>query len=259
MQILLTNDDGIYARGLAALFHRLVRHHHVEVIAPEYELSAVGHGITLNQPLRASKISVNGAFSGYAVRGTPADCIKLGLLELLSVKPDMVISGINPGANVGGNLNYSGTVAAAKEAAINGILALAVSVDGKNAEAFEGIADVVEKLARLMLRKGLPPGTFLNVNFPGPLPEGNKGIMITRQGADLFCDYFVKRMDPRNQPYYWQGCDHLNADGRSDIDGCALGRQFISITPIQCDMTDYRVLEDLKGWKLADELGKGKK
>ena len=124
MNILLTNDDGIYAPGLGALFKRLIERHSVSVIAPDREQSAVGHGITLNQPLRVNPISINNAFQGYAVSGTPADCIKMGVLEILDSKPDMVISGINPGANVGININYSGTVAAAKEATLYGILAI---------------------------------------------------------------------------------------------------------------------------------------
>ena len=127
MHILLTNDDGIQAPGLWALYNRFVKNHSISVIAPDREQSAVGHAITLNRPLRVSRVSMNGNCSGYAVSGTPADCVKLGVLELLDTKPDMLISGINPGANVGVNVNYSGTVAAAKEAALYGITAMAVS------------------------------------------------------------------------------------------------------------------------------------
>ncbi len=118
MMVLLTNDDGIHARGLWALYNRFVDTHHVSVVAPDRERSAIGHAITLNQPLRAIRISLNGGYSGYAVNGTPADCIKLAIAEILPARPDVVVAGINPGANVGANLNYSGTVAAAKEAAL---------------------------------------------------------------------------------------------------------------------------------------------
>ena len=129
MKVLLTNDDGIYAGGLQALYQRFSRRHEVTVIAPDRDCSAVSHGITLHEPLRASTVSVNG-LTGYAVSGTPADCIKLGIVELLDARPDIVISGINPGANVGVNINYSGTVSAAREAALYGVPAIAVSVQG---------------------------------------------------------------------------------------------------------------------------------
>ena len=131
MNILLTNDDGIYFDGLWALYRRLQEHHAVTVIAPDRERSAIGHAITLNEPLRATMVTVNGGHEGYAVSGTPADCVKLGLFELLGTRPDMVVAGINPGANVGANLNYSGTVAAAKEAALSGVVGIAVSIEGQ--------------------------------------------------------------------------------------------------------------------------------
>jgi 5'-nucleotidase len=140
MNVLLTNDDGIYAPGLEALYKHLAARHSVSVIAPDREQSAVGHGITLDKPLRTNRVFVNHAFQGYAVSGTPADCIKMGVLEILKSKPDIVISGINPGANVGVNINYSGTVAAAKEAALYGILAMAVSIHSREVQSYEEAA-----------------------------------------------------------------------------------------------------------------------
>ena len=134
--ILLTNDDGIHAQGLWALYNRFVDTHHVSVVAPDRERSAIGHAITLNQPLRASRVSLNGGYSGYAVNGTPADCIKLAIAEILPERPDVVVAGINPGANVGANLNYSGTVAAAKEAALGGAIGIAASIEGRRIELF---------------------------------------------------------------------------------------------------------------------------
>ena len=133
MDVLLTNDDGIYAQGLWALYNRFAEKHKVAVVAPDRERSAIGHAITLHQPLRATRISLNGDTGGYAVNGTPADCIKLGILEILAIRPDVVVAGINPGANVGANLNYSGTVAAAKEAALCGTIGIAVSIAGPRA------------------------------------------------------------------------------------------------------------------------------
>jgi 5'-nucleotidase len=250
MNILLTNDDGIYAPGLEALYRRLVDRHSVSVIAPDREQSAVGHGITLNQPLRVNPVSINNAFQGYAVSGTPADCIKMGVLEILDSKPDMVISGINPGANVGININYSGTVAAAKEATLYGILAMSVSIHSREVQFYDEAAIFIEALAEDAYANGLPFGTFLNVNIPNrPLKE-IAGIRISRLDMDFFPEFIDKRMDPRRRTYYWQGCDSLPAGKSTDIDGSALCKDFISITPIKCDHTDYRVLETMKRWKI---------
>ncbi|MGD2186921.1 MAG: 5'/3'-nucleotidase SurE [Desulfobacterales bacterium] len=253
MDILLTNDDGIYAPGLGALYKRLTARHSVSVIAPDREQSAIGHAITLNEPLRANKVSINGAFQGYSVTGTPADCIKMGVLEILDSKPDMVISGINPGANVGVNINYSGTVAAAKEATLYGMLAIAVSIHSREAQYYNEAAIFIEELAEQLFVNGLPVGTFLNVNIPNrPLKE-IAGIRISRLDMDFFPEFIDKRVDPRRRTYYWQGCDSLPAGKTTDIDGSALCEDFISITPIKCDQTDYRTLKDMQGWKIITQ------
>jgi len=254
MNVLLTNDDGIYARGLWALYDSFAKTHQVTVVAPDRERSAIGHAISLNQPLRATRISLNGEFNGYAVNGTPADCIKLGILEILSTRPDVVVAGINPGANVGANLNYSGTVAAAKEAALFGIIGIAVSIEGRHIEYCDDAALFVAQLGETVFRRGLPFGTFLNVNMPNlPLKE-IAGVRISRQGVERLTEYVDRRIDPRNQTYYWQGRDMQSFGQDSHIDGAALGQNFISITPVKCDMTDYRVLEELAGWDLAGWL-----
>ena len=220
------------------------------VVAPDRERSAIGHAITLNQPLRATKISLNGEYGGYAVNGTPADCIKLGILEILATRPDVVVAGINPGANVGANLNYSGTVAAAKEAALCGIIGIAVSIEGPQTEYYDDAARFVAQLGETVFRKGLPFGTFLNVNMPNlPLKE-IAGVQFSRQGVEMLTEYVDKRTDPRNRTYYWQGRDMQSFGEDPRIDGAVLGQNFISITPVKCDMTDYRVLEDLMNWDL---------
>jgi 5'-nucleotidase len=250
MNILLTNDDGIYAQGLWALHERLSRNHRVFVIAPDRERTAVGHGITLHTPLRANRISLTANAEGIAVNGTPADCIKLGVIEMLEQRPDLVISGINPGANVGINLNYSGTVSAAREAALFGLPAIAVSMEGNNRDHLSEIARFIGQLAETVFEKGLPFGTFLNVNIPGIRMEDVAGIRVSRQSVSLLSEYFEKRNDPRNRTYYWQGCDTGHVYENPDTDGAALGNNYISITPIKCDMTDYSVMEDLKTWKI---------
>jgi 5'-nucleotidase len=222
----------------------------VAVIAPEQEQSAVGHGITLNQPLRAHKVSIPNAFEGYAVSGTPADCIKFGVLEILKAKPDLVISGINPGANVGVNINYSGTVAAAKEATIYGILAIAVSIHSRQVESYDSAAEFVSQLAKDVYAHGLPAGTFLNVNIPNRPMAEIAGVQFSRLDMDFFPEYIEKRIDPRDRAYYWQGCDSLPQGKSSEIDGSALCKDFISITPIKCDQTDYDLLESMKKGKI---------
>jgi 5'-nucleotidase len=250
MNVLLTNDDGIHAPGLRALYNRFINTHQVSVVAPDRERSAIGHAISLNQPLRAIRVSPNGEYKGYEVNGTPADCIKLAIAEILSERPNVVIAGINPGANVGANLNYSGTVAAAKEAALNGVIGIAVSIEGQVADNYDEAARFVLQLCDIVTIKGLPFGTFLNVNIPNRPMSEITGVRISRQGTGLLSEYVEKRIDPRNRTYYWQGPDMQSFEDDPAVDGTALGQNFISITPIKCDMTDYRVLEDLKSWRL---------
>lgn len=251
MNVLLTNDDGIHARGLWALYKSFAKNHQVAVVAPDRERSAIGHAITLNQPLRAAKISPNGNFSGYAVNGTPADCIKLALLEILPTRPDVVVAGINPGANVGANLNYSGTVAAAKEAALCGTIGIAVSVEGPRTEHVDDAARFVAELGEMVVRKGLPFGTFLNVNMPNLPMKAIRGVQICRQGVAQSAEYVDQRVDPRNRTYYWQGKDMQSFGEDSRIDGAALNQKLISVTPVKCDMTDYGLLDELAGWDLG--------
>ncbi len=246
LNILLTNDDGIHAEGLWALHRALCKQHHVVVIAPDRERSAVGHGITLHHPLRAVEVPVNGGHQAWAVSGTPADCIKLAVVELLGHPPDMVISGINPGANVGVNLNYSGTVAAAKEAALYGIHAMSVSIKGFKDPHFDTAAQFVAHMAPLVQTKGLPERTFLNINVPNLPIEQTAGVRVSRQGAEIYDECFEKRQDPRNRTYYWQAIDPQPDYLHKDADGAVLGANYISITPVRCDMTDYDIIDQLK-------------
>ena len=258
MNILLTNDDGIHARGLWAIYHRLAVAHHVEVVAPDRERSAIGHAITLHQPLRAKRISLNGGGVGYAVSGTPADCIKLGLTEILSEKPDVVIAGPNPGANVGANLAYSGTVAAAKEAALGGTIGIAVSIEGPEVDNYDDAAAFIAELSETVYERGLPFGTFLNVNMPNRPLKDIAGVRISRQAVAILSEYVEKREDPRNRTYFWQGRDMQSFDSDPQLDGAVLNDRYISITPVKCDMTDYRMLENLQDWGL-DKILKSRK
>jgi len=257
MNILLTNDDGIHAQGLWALYNRLAGEHHVEVIAPDRECSAIGHAITLHQPLRATRMTLNGGNRGYAVNGTPADCVKLGFSEILSEKPDVVIAGANVGANVGANLNYSGTVAAAKEAALGGTIGIAVSIEGPDVGFYDDAALFIADLCGKVYEKGLPFGTFLNVNLPNRPLEEIAGVRISSQSVEMLFDYVEKRQDPRNRTYFWQGKDTQSFGADSRIDGTALKHRFISITPVKCDTTDYHTLGDMEGWELDQIIKPG--
>lgn len=248
MELLLTNDDGIQAEGLWALHRQFSIRHRVTVVAPDRERSAVGHGITLHEPLRLTRVTLTGRGPGFAVNGTPADCVKLGVLEVLSGRPHLVLSGINGGANVGANINYSGTVAAAREAALYGIPAIAVSVQRDSTADLEAVARFIEKLAEQVHARGLPFGTILNVNFPDvPVAEA-AGVRVSRQKIRPFEDFLEKRTDPRNRVYYWQGCNGPAGSDHLDTDETALAEDCIVVTPIQCDMTDYRLLDDLRRW-----------
>ena len=165
--------------------------------------------------------------------------------------PDITMSGINPGANVGVNINYSGTVAAAKEATLYGILAMAVSIHSREVQSYDEAASFTKELAENVYANGLPFGTFLNVNIPNRPLQGVAGIRISRLDMDFFPEFIDKRMDPRERIYYWQGCDSLPTGKATDIDGSALCQDYISITPIKCDQTDYHVLEAMKRWKIV--------
>lgn len=251
MNILLTNDDGIYAQGLWALYQIFSGQHSVTVIAPDRERSAVGHSITLHQPLRKTKIEIQNGFQGYAVSGTPADCIKMGLMEILNQKPDLVVSGINLGANVGININYSGTVAAAKEAALYKVPAIAVSIKGQEHIRYDDAAHFTARLAEKVLQKGLPSGTILNVNIPDIPIQEVAGIRISSQANEIYTEYLEKRIDPRNRTYYWHGHVSTLPSDNPDVDAVALEENYITITPIKCDMTDYSLMKDLKGWEIG--------
>ncbi|MBW1892483.1 MAG: 5'/3'-nucleotidase SurE [Deltaproteobacteria bacterium] len=250
MKIFLTNDDGIHAIGLLALQRALKDFYKILIVAPDKERSAVGHGITLHEPIRANKVDINGVH-GYALSGTPVDCIKFGLLELLDDRPDMVISGINPGANTGVNINYSGTVAAAREATLYGIPSMAVSICSPEPEYYEEAASFITRLTGIILKNRLPFGTFLNINIPNVSMAAISGIRLSHQGVTFPKEYIEKKVDPRNQPYYWQGAVDTPEFIDPEEDGAALNDNHIAITPIKCDMTDNEMIEELKTWELS--------
>ena len=237
MKVLLTNDDGIHAPGLRALHDALKDSHEVSIVAPESEMSAVGHAITLSSPLRVREIVRHGSLFGYAVSGTPADCVKIAVQELLERPPDIVLSGINPGANVGINVLYSGTVSAATEGAFLGVRSAAVSLDSRVKPDFGFAARFSSCLVRFMAESRLDPGTALNVNIPSVPPERIRGIRVVRQGTVRFEERFERRTDPRGNVYYWLSGEGLGGNGGPDTDFEALRNHHITITPLQSDLT----------------------
>lgn len=243
--ILLTNDDGIFAKGLESLVTVLGKKHPIQVVAPESEQSAVGHALTLTQPLRVKKIFKNGGLFGYGVSGTPADCVKIALHELIIPPPRLLISGINLGPNVGINVIYSGTVSAATEGAMMGLTSMAVSIDSYQTREFETAARIVSTLVDLLIKFPLPPGVSLNVNIPDrPLSE-IKGIRLVKQGTFRFRERFERRIDPRENVYYWQAGILPPPEEAPDTDHALLSAGYVTLTPITFDLTHYPSLNRL--------------
>jgi len=250
MEILITNDDGIYAEGIYALANAMKKAGNITVVAPDTQRSAVGHAITIADPLRVSPANRNGKFFGYAASGTPADCVKLGIKAIMKKRPDLVISGINLGGNIGYNILYSGTVSGATEGALLGIPSIAVSLDTFVKPDFSAAAAFTLKLAALLKKRALPPGTLLNVNLPNIAPRRIKGVRVTRQSLTSFNDWFDKRKDPHGGTYYWMTGEFqpTDADPASDLN--AVNQGYISVTPIQFDLTNYKFAAELENWPL---------
>ncbi|MFQ5750748.1 MAG: 5'/3'-nucleotidase SurE [bacterium] len=251
IKILLTNDDGINAPGLAALYRQLKQIGEVTVVAPDSERSAVGHAITLSDPLRVWNYEKNGEFFGYAVNGTPADCVKIAHWALLENKPDLLVSGINLGSNTGINVIYSGTVSAATEGTILNIPSFAISLTTYTNADFTYAAKFARKLAIKVLEKGLPEGTFLNVNVPPVLEEEIQGVEITRQGRANYRERFDKRVDPQNRVYYWLTGKKVQLENDLTIDDCAIMNNKVSITPLHYELTNKSYLDELKTWEIT--------
>jgi len=207
----------------------------------------MGHALTLHHPLRAARIADN----VYSVDGTPTDCVNLGIHSLLSFRPDLVLSGINRGANVGDDVTYSGTVAAAMEATLMGIPAIAVSLVTREAgDNYQAAAGCAARIAAKVIENGLPPGTFLNVNVPDLPAERLKVPLITHQGKRNYEGTIVDKVDPRGRSYYWIGTVDLNFEDRPGSDYHAISRGHVSITPLHIDLTNYASLESLKAWEV---------
>lgn len=248
--ILVTNDDGINAPGLEALRLALAPLGRLIVFAPDHNWSAAGHTKTMHKPLRVSRAELGDGTEAYTTTGTPSDCVALALLGLLPKWPDLVVSGINQGPNLGHDVTYSGTVAGAMEAAIFGVPAVAVSLDSYESHDFGPAARAAARIAEEALRRGLPAGGFLNVNVPC-LPGGvePKGTAITRMGRRVYRDVLIEREDPRGRPYYWIGGDVPGGHPDEGTDIWAVASGYVSVTPMGLDLTAHEVMAELQKWE----------
>ncbi|MGE5188484.1 MAG: 5'/3'-nucleotidase SurE [Gemmatimonadota bacterium] len=244
--ILVSNDDGVRSEGIVALAEALRAVGTVWVVAPDRERSAAGHSLTLTSPLRVEKI----AHRVFAVDGTPTDCVNLAVNGILRGKRvALLASGINKGANMGDDITYSGTVSAAMEGTILGIPSIAVSLASRNNFRFGAAAAFASRVARRILRHGLPEDTLLNINVPNLSEPELGGVRVTRQGKRIYGDAIVQKRDPRGRKYYWIGGD---AQNRQDIPGSdleAVEQGLISVTPIHLDLTNYASMRKLRRWK----------
>jgi 5'-nucleotidase len=245
MLILVTNDDGVYSPGLKVLAKALKAVGDVWVVAPDKEQSAVAHSLTLHRPLLVEEVMEQ----VFAVNGTPTDCVNLAVNRLLPGMPDLVVSGINKGGNLGDDVTYSGTVSAALEAAIMGLPAIAVSMVAREDFQFQTAADYAAKLAGAVLSDGLKKDTLLNVNVPNVTPDMIKGVKITHQGRRIYSGSVLERIDPRGKKYYWIAGDIENWEDQPDADYAAVTQGYISVTPLKLDLTDYPSLDKIRNWE----------
>jgi len=245
--ILLTNDDGVQAEGLRRLKQAVGGLGRIMIVAPERQQSGASHALTLSNPLRMNWL----ADDIVAVDGTPTDCVLLAMRGLLDSKPDLLISGMNHGPNLGDDVTYSGTVAAAFEGTLLGLPSVAISVCSWKDCCFDAAARFATRVATEVLERGLPNGTLLNVNVPSVPPDEIEGVKVTKLGKRIYRDAVVKKKDPRGKDYYWIGGQPpiWCAEEESDFD--AVERGMISITPLHLDLTDYSQMDTVKSWNLA--------
>lgn len=247
MRILLTNDDGINARGIHSLARELSSLGELFVVAPDRERSGTGHSITVFEPIRVIKTSLPEASAAWIVGGTPVDCVKLALNTLVKQDIDLVVSGINHGPNLGTDVLYSGTVSAAAEGVILGIPSLAVSLNSyQEYMDFDYAARFTRNVIRVASRRGLEKKTLININIPALEQREIKGVRITKLGIRNYDNLFEERQDPRGNTYYWLGGGVVKEEQESDSDVVAVQDGYISVTPIHLDLTDYRLIDEYR-------------
>lgn len=247
MRVLLTNDDGIYAKGLRTLIERLSKEHDVYVVAPSVEQSAKSHSITMHHPIMVKEVDLYGSVqAAYAIGGTPADCVKIAIEELIDLKPDIVISGINDGPNLGNDIIYSGTVAAAVEGSFYGVNSVAVSLCGRNNTEFSAAADFIADNIEGFAKMNVPVDTAINVNVPNIPSDEIKGAKVTSIGTRKYANTFDHRHTPRGEVYYWLAGEPMEAEQNGDSDIKAVREGYVSVTPIRFDFTFESLNKDLE-------------
>ncbi|VBB07914.1 survival protein sure [Lucifera butyrica] len=252
MHVLLTNDDGINAQGIQALWKAIAEIATVTVVAPDVERSATSQAITVHHPIRVDRHCIeNPAICAWRIGGTPTDCVKIALEALLPAAPDIVVSGINHGPNLGTDVLYSGTVSAAIEAAMHRLPAIAVSLDNGNPFEFETAAQFTRRLLLEMPHHSLPPNTLLNVNIPSLQGDKIQGVAITKLGVRRYENTFERRQDPRGRIYYWMGGQVADEEDDPATDVTAIKNGKISITPIHFDLTNYGIIQEVRNWNLS--------
>jgi 5'-nucleotidase len=252
MKILLCNDDGIHATGIAKLHQILAPLGELDVVAPDVERSAAGHAITLSDPIKTLPVEKNNHPFGTAVGGTPADCIKLALCLLRKDNPpDLVVSGINLGSNTGISVLYSGTVSAASEAVILGVPAIAISLCTYQNPHWETAQKVAKEIVEKVLRNPLPPGTLLNVNVPNLPPNKLKGLKAARMGRSRFVEKFTTHRDPRGNNYYWLDGELDLLDDSADTDVRVVESGYAALTPIHIDLTAHHAMKQVANWNVS--------
>lgn len=249
--ILITNDDGINAPGLFSLCNALKPVGDCVIVAPEREASASSHSITLKEPLRVYKNNHGSGLYGWALSGTPVDCVKFAIYKILKREPDIIVSGINQGSNTAINAMYSGTVGAAAEGGIMNIPSFAISLTSHRKTDFSVAAEFAQTVAKKLLEEGLPDHTFLNINVPPLEKDEIAGVKITRMGKMKYHEIFEECRDPFNRPYYWLKGEKVLLETTDESDEIAVGKNYIAVTPLVCDMTDYNALEKVKKWNLT--------
>jgi 5'-nucleotidase len=253
LKILISNDDGINAIGIKALAVAMQELGEVYVIAPERNQSATGHAVTMHTPLRRNKVELFGdKINAWWVNGTPADCIKLGVENLMKDKPDLIVSGINMGENLGTDVIYSGTVSAAVEGAIFGIPSIAFSYEDHNATDMTAVGIAAKDICKQILAHGIPKDHIFNVNIPKfQNPNEIKGIKTCKLGKKIYKNNFEVRKDPNGNDYYWLAGELIEMPEDANTDIFAVKNKYISITPIDIDLTDYNLLNKVEDWKLT--------
>lgn len=240
--ILVTNDDGIHSQGINALFEAMKQIGSAYIVAPDRERSAVSHMLTMHRPLKAEQLDAN----IYSVNGTPTDCVVLAVDKILPERPSLIVSGINKGGNIGDDISYSGTVSAAIEGTIMGIKSFAISIAGEKNFHFETAAHWATEAAKYILEKSLPPDTLLNINLPNLPKDKIAGIKFTRQGKRVYDNAVHETLDPKKNKHFWIGGGTPSWEEGEDTDIQAVQQDYVSITPIHLDLTNYEALEFLK-------------